>query len=268
MIKEATLQDRLLEGGILMQHDNPAEAYLVFKEVALNDEATPQQRCTAYQQMGVCARIMGDLKDARAQLEHALALTKEYEFDRALTGAVLRDLAAVYGAIYHSYHEGFRGYEQEQAEKHLALARTTYNESLEVLSQGGPMHELISTKIFKEFLEWQAADYAKGAVARKLRKERMLELSHQLSLSYGDLVFYIAGHASTDTQPQVYQVNALIRLVRTLPFAKRMKFRRDLLRLTTKDSPSPGTRKRALVALITGNAVYGRVELLRAQRSR
>ncbi len=67
---------------------------------------------------------------------------------------------------------------------------------------------------------------------------------------------------------QVYQVNALIRLVRTLPFAERMKFRRDLLRLTAKDSPSPGTRKRALVALITGNAVYGRVELRTAQRSR
>ena len=212
MIKEATLQDRLLEGGALMQHDNPAEAYLVFKEVALNDEATPHQRCTAYQQMGVCAHIMGGLKDARAQLEHA--------------------------------------------------------QSLEVLSQGGPMHELISTKIFRDFLEWQAADYAKGAVARKLRKERMLELSHQLSLSYGDLVFYIAGHPSSDTQPKVYQVNALIRLIRTLPLAGRMKFRRDLLRLTAKDSPSPGTRKRALVALITGNAVYGRVELLRAQRSR
>ena len=212
MIKEATLQDRLLEGGALMQHDNPAEAYLVFKEVALNDEATPHQRCTAYQQMGVCARIMGGLKDARAQLEHA--------------------------------------------------------QSLEVLSQGGLMHELISTKIFKEFLEWQAADYTKGATARKLRKERMLELSHQLSLSYGDMVFYIAGHPSSDSQPQVYQVNALIRLVRTLPFAERMKFRRDLLRLTAKDSPSPGTRKRALVALITGNAVYGRVELRTAQRSR
>lgn len=87
MIKEATLQDRLLEGGVLMQHDNPAEAYLVFKEVALNDEATPQQRCTAYQQMGVCARIIGDLKDARGA---ARARTRTHQGVRVRLGAYRR----------------------------------------------------------------------------------------------------------------------------------------------------------------------------------
>lgn len=272
----ATATSLIEEGRRYMREGDPVTAHTAFLDAREHaDPSDTHNLIEANRMLGVSAHAKGDLDNAKRYLEAAHELMATSNVDEVLAGAVYREMGAVYAALYLVYRDRVSGFDRNTALTNLNQARQAYGMSeYLLLSSVMPIkQELSITRIFMFMLEWHAADELPN---RARSKDEKLKLSDQLEAEF----YYLQHHNSLDgalrkkesypdaAKHRAYEAEGLICVVRTESPWRRLTHWNTLMWLTGPDSASPGSRTRALVALVFGDRVYSWFELRKPRQSR
>lgn len=248
-------------GARLMQSGHLEKAFADFRE-ASNTASSDEMRARANQMAGVVARLLGKLDISVMYFVRAYQLAIQTG-NETLRAAILRDHGITRETLF--FTTGKPEY-LKGAQKHYALSVHILETLIAKRDEGTSYElesELLATQTYLAMLIWRTAK------SHRLRHEA----NEQLHDCYTDLkllntsIELVAQEGNTTITPfEVYQTNALMRVVRADSVFGRIRHCAELMRLTSPSSASPGRRKQAIVALVGGDRLYRWFELRRVGR--
>lgn len=245
----------MMSGETLLQAGKPEEAYAIFCQLA--DSTTDKElKARANQMAGVAARSFGNLNVSHTRLIMAYYIATSIRHT-LLRATILRDLGATEEALLIV----------SSLTAYLRDARGRYAKSIELLEwlvdqrRGMPFSdhdyllasELLVSRGFAAFFAWRTTD--KGPERDQARTQLLDSYDELKALNAKLKVELDEGYTALEPY-EVYQTNALMRVLRASPLRERMRLRTELWSLTDASSKSSGRRIHGIVALVAGNGVY------------
>jgi len=201
---------------------------------AAGEQTDIEQRVRALQMSGVCFRLVKQHEKAIEYLTQAKELLPSVS-DIRLQSAVHRDLGAALNTL---------GLKKKSREL-LGEALKEFDTSMSILKSA-----LSSAGLTQDERDQLTAERAATRGFLGLLLFEMNTRSGIDEIEEADNVLFKLGKPF-----EVYQLNNLVRRMRVSTFRNRCGLLQSALKLTSKDSQSPGSRKRVWVALL-GNKVY------------